>query len=414
MKELLRKIIAIFFLTAALLTGFELHSAVPVASGLILHDDISGDDLQFLRKLIRQLDRYARRADIKHNSDTFTIFCGKDDLCGYVGKKKIFLPGNASLWRYDFQLRRKIIGVIASHRFNYNYSQDSSGVAEWIVNGIDSELEAADKSGQYIVANRRYLFWSEAAGYTAALPDFAAMARVGKAKNRGMNRILGEHARMLLNILARDKKIGTVFEASCRNEEPDGFMRHYGSNRKAAQEKFNSAALQLIWNQYSPMPGELILNSLQDMEKHFIPELDKNFQPTGNYISCSWKELAYHLSKKRPDSAQLRRNAISGFSRLSKMLAAEEKKVCSSIIGSIDKFGIAPDAYENFAKQENELKKLIQKRIKRDIFLKKTLEKHGSLPDRFQTVFEMLDFNNPACSPEEINFLNHTLNNYLQ
>ena len=91
MKELLRKIIAIFFLTTALLTVFDARSAVPVAGGLVLHDDISGEDLTFLRKIVRQLDRYARKADIKRNSDNFTIFCGKDAFCGYAGKKRIFL-----------------------------------------------------------------------------------------------------------------------------------------------------------------------------------------------------------------------------------------------------------------------------------------------------------------------------------
>ena len=414
MKQLLRKIIAIFFLTAALLTVFDADSAVPVAGGLILHDDISGEDLSFLRKLIRQLDRYARRADIKRSSDTVIIFCGKDDFCGYSGKKRIFLPGDASLWRYDFQLRRRIIGVLASHRFNYNYSKDSEGVAEWIVNGIDAELEAAEKSGQYLVANRRYLFWSEASGYTGTLPDFAAMTRLGKSENRGMNRILSEHARMLLNILARDQKIKTVFEASCRNEKPDGFMQLYGNNRKAAQEKLNSSALPLIWNQYSPMPGEQILAFLRNMEKQFIPELNKDLRPTGNYISCSWKELAKELSQKRPDSIQLRRNAASGFINIRKMVTSDEKKLCAAIVDAIEKFGIDSDAYENFAKLEKELKKVVKKRIKNDIFLKKTLEKHGSLPDRFQTLFEMLDFNNPACSPEEIKFLNRTLNNYLR
>ncbi len=414
MKELLRKIIAIFFLTTALLTVFDARSAVPVAGGLVLHDDISGGDLTFLRKIVRQLDRYARKADIKRNSDNFTIFCGKDAFCGYAGKKRIFLPGDASLWRYDFQLRRRIIGVLASHRFNYNYDKASSGVAEWIVNGIDAELEAAEKSGQFLVANRRYLFWSEAAGCTATLPDFAAMTRLGKSDNRGMNRILSENARMLLHILAGDQKIKAVFESSCKNENPDGFMRLYGNDNKTAQENLTSAALPLIWNFYSPIPGEKVLESLRDMEKQFIPELDKNLHPTGNYLSCSWKELADHLSQKRPDSAQLRKDAISGFRRINKMLAPDEQKICSSIINTIEKFGIDSDACENFTRLEKELKKAVERRIKTDIFLKETLEKYCSLPDRFQTLFETLDFNNPACSPEEIKFLNRTLNNYLQ
>ena len=96
------------------------------------------------------------------------------------------------------------------------------------------------------------------------------------------------------------------------------------------------------------------------------------------------------------------------------MVTPDEKKLCVAIVDAIEKFGIDSDAYENFAKLEKELKKVVKKRIKNDIFLKKTLEKHGSLPDRFQTLFEMLDFNNPACSPEEIKFLNRTLNNYLR
>ena len=242
------KIIAIFFLL--LLSGvlIEAAAAVPLAPGLMLHNDLSGDDARYLKRLIRQLDRYAREAKLERSKKNFTVIPGEKKYCGFFGSNRIYLPGDASQWRYDFALRRRVIGVLAAHRFNYRYSAKSSGVAEWIVNGIDAELESAATGGIYLNANRRYPFWSEVAGLTGKLPDFAAMARIGQAKNPGMNLICGETARMLLHIIAKDGKISKVFEQSCRGGKADGFIKLYGSNRKAAQEKLNDEAIRLIWN----------------------------------------------------------------------------------------------------------------------------------------------------------------------
>lgn len=392
----------------------SLHAALPLVSGLILYDDVSGEDAKYLQKLIRQLDRYARRADITRNSDEFIIVCGKGDYCGYSGKDYIYLPGDASLWRYDFELRRKIIGVLASHRFNFRYKSSSAGVAPWIVNGIDAELEEAEKSGQYIIANRRYFFWSEVAALSGKLPDFAAMARLGRAKNKAMNAILAESSRILLYILANDKKIGQVFEASTAGGAHDAFIRLYGRNHSAAMERLNTLGLPLIWNRYSPMPGELFLARLKEIDNRFVPEIDDKGKSSGNYISCSWKEFDELLKKKRPDADALRSAAAADFLQFGKMVSAEEQYYCALIARSISDFGKKRDAYEGFAKSYSELKKKIRKRIGYDIFLKDTLEKHASLPDRYKLIFDAIELSDHACSKDELEFLHKTLNAYLQ
>ena len=85
MKRLFGKIFAIFFL-AGLFCPLSLPAALPLVPGLILYDDVSGEDAKYLQKLLRQLDRYARRADIKRNSGEFIIVCGKGEDCGYIHK----------------------------------------------------------------------------------------------------------------------------------------------------------------------------------------------------------------------------------------------------------------------------------------------------------------------------------------
>ena len=412
-KRLLSKIFAIFFL-AALLFAPSLRAALPLAGGLILHDDVSGEDAKYLQKLIRQLDRYARRADIKRNSEEFIIVCGKGDHCGYRGKDYIYLPADASVWRYDFELRRKIIGVLASHRFDYRYKSNSDGVAPWIVNGIDAELEESEKSGQYLVANRRYFFWTEAAGVSGKLPDFAAMARLGRADNSGMNAILAESARVLLHILALDKKIAQVFAESVSGGAHDGFIRLYGRNHSAALERLNTLGMPVIWNRYAPMPGEQFLARLKELENRFIPELDDKGKFNGNYISCSWKELDEQLKKKRPDADALRSAAAAEFLQFGRMVSAEEQHTLSLIAKAVSEFGIKRNACAEFEKLYNLLKSQVNKRIKSDIFLKSVMEKHGSLPDRYGLIFDTLKLSDNACSKEELQFLHKTLNTYLQ
>ena len=422
MKRLFGKIFAIFFL-AGLFCPLSLRSALPLVPGLILHDDVSGEDAKYLQKLLRQLDRYARRADIKRNSGEFIIVCGKGEYCGYSGKEHIYLPGDASLWRYDFELRRKIIGVLASHRFDFRYKSSSSGVAAWIVNGIDAELAEAERSGQYLVANRRYFFWSEVAGLSGKLPDFAATARLGRVKNPGMNAILAETSRVLLHILAGDKKIGKVFETCVSGGAPDAFIHLYGRNRAAAQERLNTLGMPVIWNRYSPMPGELFLARLAELENRFVPQLDEKGKPNGNYISCSLKEFDEYLSKKRTGTdavtaavaaETLRSAAAADFLQFSRMIPAEEQHYCSRIAKNILDFGKKRNAYAEFEKSYNALKARIRKRIKCDIFLKDVMAKQGALPDRYQLIFDTLKFSDEACSKDELKFLHRILNTYLQ
>ena len=407
------KIIAIFFLL--LLSGvlIEAAAAVPLAPGLMLHNDLSGDDARYLKRLIRQLDRYAREAKLERSKKNFTVIPGEKKYCGFFGSDRIYLPGDASQWRYDFALRRRVIGVLAAHRFNYRYSAKSSGVAEWIVNGIDAELESAATGGIYLNANRRYPFWSEVAGLTGKLPDFAAMARIGQAKNPGMNLICGETARMLLHIIAKDGKISKVFEQSCSGGKADGFIKLYGSNRKAAQEKLNDEAIRLIWNNFSPIPGEELLRHLHALDKRFIPKTDNKNQPTNNYISCTWQEFAERMKSPRPDAAKLKGDAASEIIKLGRLTTNEEQNLCNIMAKNITEFG-KDGAWENFSSNYEKLEEMIRKRIKIDIFMKKTLAEKASLPDQFRILFKMLDNPNPACFPTEKQFMHRTLNDYLR
>ena len=408
------KIFSIFFLFALFFMASELSGAVPAAPGLTLFNDISGDDARYLRKVIRQLDRYARAAKIERRKENYLIICGEGDYCGVYGKNRLYLPGDASIWRYDPDLRRKVYGALAAHRLNYNFEAGSPGLAHWMVNGIDAELAAAESSGQFLTANRRYLLLSELSGISGKLPQFAAMTRIGIGKNRGMDAVSGEQARLLLHILAADKKIAPVFAESCAGAAPDNFMRHYGSNRSAADERLNELALNFLWNKYSPMPGELLLKALKAMETRTVPELNKKNQFTGNYISCSWKEFAALFDVKRPDGEQLKDAASREFRKIARRTTAREQALCNSIAAVIGKFGVEEDAFAEFEKLLDELKAAVNRRIQCDIFLKDTMMIHGSLPDRFQTLFEMLELYSPALGEAEAKFFHRILNDYLR
>ena len=88
--------------------------------------------------------------------------------------------------------------------------------------------------------------------------------------------------------------------------------------------------------------------------------------------------------------------------------------MCNSIAAVIGKFGVEEDAFAEFEKLLEELKAAVKRRIQCDIFLKDTMMIHGSLPDRFQTLFEMLELDSPALGEAEAKFFHRILNDYLR
>ena len=153
-----RKIISIFFAAGILSCTFRVSGDVTLAPGLLLRTDYSGHETSYLKSIIRQLDRYAREAGIKAASKEITIICGDGKYFGYFAKNRLYLPGTAPRWQYDFAFRSKLYAALAAHRFNFTLPDNSNGVAPWITKALDAELDAAASSGQYLFANRSFLF----------------------------------------------------------------------------------------------------------------------------------------------------------------------------------------------------------------------------------------------------------------
>ncbi|MBE6359399.1 MAG: hypothetical protein E7057_09185 [Lentisphaerae bacterium] len=408
-----RKIISIFFAAGILSCTFRVSGDVTLAPGLLLRTDYSGHETSYLKSIIRQLDRYAREAGIKAASKEITIICGDGKYFGYFAKNRLYLPGTAPRWQYDFAFRSKLYAALAAHRFNFTLPDNSNGVAPWITKALDAELDAAASSGQYLFANRSFPMLYEFAGYYGTLPDFAAMCRLGGTDDPLLSAFIAEQGRILLRLLARDGKIKEVFENSTQGGEPDFFVTFHAS-ADAAVEYYTKAAERLIWNQYRPMPGALAKIKLAELDIIFVQQLDNDGKPTGDYQECNWQQLAVILRKKRPDAYRLRGKLAAAYQNFGKFLTVEENRLCADVSAAARELGKNDRSDAAFDRALTTLKNAIDRRIKIDRFFRDTLLLNTPLPDKFPHLFEASLPRNRVMNDAERSFLIKTLNNYLQ
>ncbi len=410
MKLVFVKIISIFFIITVFLPS-DLTADVTVAPGLMLRDDVSGFDQQYLKSVVRQLDRYARKSDLRRRDTSITIICGKGDNFGFYGRY-LYLPGTANQWQENPALRRKVYAALAACRFGFDLPADTAGVAEWIVCGLDAELDAAAGSGQFIAANRGFPLLMEFAGYCGAIPDYAAMCRIGYPRFPVLLDFFSEQSRMLLLILADNGKISDVFFRTASGGEPDCFIDYYASAEKA-KEILSAETEKRLWSSYHPMPPELALIRLAEIDIIFVQNVDANGNLTGDYIECNWQKLAEMLRVPRKDAVQLRRNLAGNFIALGKMLDAEERKCCNNIASAVAAIG-SDQGDADFARNLELLKKALNRRKQIDRFLRDTLVRYTPVPDNFGRLFSASKSGNIAAVSDEMAFLRRILNNYLR
>ena len=285
-----------------------LRADVQINAEISLRTEISGYDADFLKNVIRQLDRYARSAKLRNSRQQLNIICGTSDSFRIAGKY-LYIPGDAGLWQENFALRRKIYGVLAAHRFNFRYPPGSAGVAPWIANALDSELLAAETSGQYFVSNRSFPLLTGFAANCGRLPNFEAMAKLQyPCRDKVLQDIAGEQGRILLHILADAGKTGELFSRSCAGGDPAEFITYFSSPQQA-EEILNQAAGRFLWNRMHPMPARAALKQLPQLEKTMVPLVDENMTATGEFKEYSWQDFAI-LMENQPDRQD--RNQLIG------------------------------------------------------------------------------------------------------
>ena len=415
MKCHLIKIISIFFVFTALFLSPAAASQLLVP-GMELAGEVSGYDRQFLRSVLRQLDRYARIARISRTPGSITVICGRNER-SILTQSRLYLPGDAGVWQETPALRRQIYGALAAARFNFRFPANSPGVPEWIVNGIEAEIATAVTSGQYLAANRDFRLLSEFAGLYGELPDFRIMCRTGIPADPVLQKFFAEQARILLQIMAENGRIKELFQKTCNGEQADCFTAFY-RDQESAKESIADAAGLILWNQYRPMPVKTVRSRLAELEHFFIPETDENGKETGNFKTVnSWREFAAALKTFRGNRSRLQNQFAARYILLGKMLSIQEKNICAELAAGVNSFTGDGEEWEEaekrFAGYLAKLHTQLDRREKIDRFFRDTMMLNAPLPDTFQLLFEAAGTKNLSLSPEEKKFLQQTVNRYL-
>ncbi|MBR7121557.1 MAG: hypothetical protein IKC94_04875 [Lentisphaeria bacterium] len=382
-----------------------------MASGIVMQVDVTGSDSAYLREVIRQLDRYARAAGVEHSRQRITIVPSRDETIRF-SRNTLALPGNAGVWQDDFELRSKLYTFLIAHRFNLPYPGRSVKLFEWIVAGIDAELEAAATSGQHLVANREYFLLSGFAAVAGRVPDFAVMSKSGLSSDPVLRDFYGAQARILLTILAENGKIKELFRRNFQGAGAECFLEFYTSAENAAVE-LDSAAERLIWNRYRPIPAAVAMHRLAGMEKMFIQKADENGVLTGDFMECSWRELSAQLAAKRPDKHLIRNRFARQFTDLSRLCGDREKAACAAVTDAARQLDGSPENDEKFFNALNRLKATFARRQEIERFLTDTMLINAPLPDHFQRLFKAARVENYSCTADELRFLQQTVNDYL-
>jgi len=408
----LNKIISIFFILTLLFAPL-LPGAGVLVPGMELSDASSDFDHQFLRSVLRQLDRYARTAGVSRMPERITIVCNRDDRYGFYGKNRLYLPGNAQKWLEDISMRRKVYSALAAARFNSRFSADSPGLPEWIVCGIDAEIAAGAASGQYLTANRNFELLSAIAGHTGNIPDFRIMCQKGIPEDPVMREFFAEQARILLHITARNGRIKELFQGSSGGKT-DYFIALFSSAGEAANSLADDSET-LLWNQHHPMPVKTARERLAELEHIFVTEVDENGESTGNFKEITaWQDFAATMAPPRKNRNALKGQFATGFIRLGKMLSIQEKQLLGEMAGLVSGFGESGgEAEKRFAQKLHLLQQQLSRREKVERFLRDTLTINTPLPDNFRLLFEAVSGSGRTLTPEENNFLQQTINQYL-
>ncbi|MBR2344548.1 MAG: hypothetical protein IKA71_02035 [Lentisphaeria bacterium] len=407
-----RQIIGIFliFLHAMIFIP-ALRADIPVASRVQLRREISGRDARFIRNIVRQLDRLRRTAGMDLPETTLRIIPGAGRL--HCAGTELFIPGDANLWETDTLLRHRIYTALAAHRFSIDCPGEPPPAAAWAAYGLDDACRAAVSMGKYVSGNITFPQLASIHAVSGKLPDFIALCRQDLFSTAATASPAGEQARLLLHIMAENRRIRDLFQGLITGEKPDFWLQWYLSAGNA-RNILDVQARKILWNRFSPLPPQRVLERMKTMLVFQIPELTETGEFSGNMLSVDFTTFAGLLKSDRPDAAQIRDANIKTWRQLSSVLTSAERKQCLFIISEIRNAGVEDDAPEKFNKAVNTLTALVNDRIKTEKFLKDSLDRYSAPAVRLALPLDAAEYSAPAASAAEKEFFFRTFDSYVR
>ena len=386
-----------------------LAADLPVAPRVQLREDLSGRDRAFLGDAVRQLDRLRKLAGLKLPPGELKIAAGQPRFSARPGNLE--LPGNAASWERDFELRRRIYGALAAHRFRL--SAPTPTVFPWVAAGLDEAVDSAGTMGQYVAGNSTYPLLASYYRITGKLPDFHTLCRLPLPQAAPVGDLAGEQARLLLEIMARNRRIGDLFTGMTEGREPDFWLVWY-AGADAAQNALTTDAEPLLWNRYSPLPPELAEARTTELETFLFPEITAEGKHSGKVVSGNFRELAEQFSQPREDRTGVLDALAARWRRTGRLLTVEEREQCFRAAAAIQEAGVDPAAPDKFASATGELKRRFALRRTREEFLRATLDARAAPLLRLRRSLAAARTDNSAPGPSEAEFFARTLERYLR
>ena len=321
------------------------------------------------------------------------------------------LPGNAASWERDFALRRRIYGALAAHRFRLSVPNPT--VFPWVAAGLDGAVDSAGTMGRYVAGNSTYPLLAAYYRITGNLPDFRTLCRLPFPLTGPVGDLAAEQARLLLEIMARNRRIGDLFDGMAGGREPDFWLDWY-AGADAARNALTADAEPLLWNRYSPLPPELAEPRATEMETFLFPEITPDGKPAGKVVSGNFRELAEQFSRPREDRDNVLNALAARWRKMGRLLTVDEREQCLRAAAAIQEAGLDPAAPDKFAAAAGELKRLFARRRAREEFLRTTLDLRAAPLLRLRHSLAAAKTDNPAPGPSEAEFFAKTLERYLR
>lgn len=405
-----RQIIGIFFL----LLGFvcpETAADIPVFTRIRLKSESSGRDAEFIRNTARQIDRLRRVAGKKLPDGTLLVAANSRNF--FYDGRVLKIPGDARKWETDHRLKLKITGALAAARFGINVSDNATEIAPWICAGIADAVKVSATRGKYIAGNRTYPLLAAWVRVNGSMPNAAALCRMPFPGEAVTGEFAAEHARMLLEIFARNGRIMDLFADSLAGAKPDSWLKWY-SSAAVAEKEIASEAEKLLWNPYSPLPVKVAKRAIAELQIFHIPEYKASGQPTGNIVSGDIKLLASQLAIPRQDTLTLRKDCAAPWRMLAEQLSPEEEILCHNIAELI----LAPEESsalpENFNRAVGKLLAALETRSRRELFFRDALDHTAPPVLRLKLPLSSCSYRSALPEKQRERFFLQTLDRYIR
>ncbi|MDR0931578.1 MAG: hypothetical protein LBM70_00975 [Victivallales bacterium] len=325
----------ILFLLAAGVVAIALHGAATITSdGLEIdldHGNLeSASAIEELRAIDRQISTLFKVSGKRSPLRCRVLLTDKlpqGELKADFTPREWVLSFNDSsqAWRDDFQLRRRLFGLILLAKTpGAKIPPSLDYLPGWVVAGIDSKLKSAGSS-ELIVHRNCYLPILRALSELGKFPDFRQMRRLtpelltppAMEFYRELGRVMLEYGsalssstdNALLDYCLLSAHLGAIEEQNFQStlgrlilkNSPDSGQ----PNNERIQRAFERYAESIAFNEFFPRPAYIIQEKFQEAMKFKLPTLDAKGQLTGESVLCDLSRLP-EILPGRPDGGQLR------------------------------------------------------------------------------------------------------------